>query len=174
MAAPTGLRGRAGPVKEGPQVVVGVDVGPRGQEVDPEAQVPGQVQGVRQDRAAGPGRPLKQGRLRLAQTHKVVTAVGSRPQHHLGLAGREHRSRLRYHRGREVGDVAAPQQYGAETGREAPGEGPGHAVSQIRPLLGEEVGPGRRYPAKKVQGRGGTKGHGQAHFRRPDHFIQDI
>ena len=61
-AAPTGLRGRAGPVEEGPQVVVGVDVGPGGQEVDPEAQLPGQAQGVRQDRAAGPGRPLKQGR----------------------------------------------------------------------------------------------------------------
>ena len=41
-------------------------------------------------------------------------------------------------------------------------------------LLGEEVGPGRRQPAKKALGRWGTEGHGQAHFRHPGHFIQDI
>jgi hypothetical protein len=64
MAAPAGLRGRAGPVKKRPQVVAGVDVGPGRQEVDPETQLPGQAQGVREDRAAGPGRPLEQEGLR--------------------------------------------------------------------------------------------------------------
>ena len=142
--------------------------------MDPETQLPGQVQSVRQDRAAGPGRPLEQAGLGLGQTHQVVAAVGGRPQHHLGPAGRQHFHGLRHHRGREVGDVAAPEQNGAETRGKAPGEGPGHAFSQIRPLLGEEVCARRRQAAKKGLSPRGAEGHGQAHFRHSGHFFQDI
>ncbi len=173
-AAPSRLRGRAWQVKERPQVVIGVDVGPGGEEVDPEAQVPGQVQGVGQDRGTGPGRPLEQAGLGLGKAHQVVAAVGSRPQDHLGPAGRQHFPGLRHHCGREIRDVAAPEQYGAKTGGKAPGEGPGHALSQIRPLLGEEVRARRRQAAKKSLSLQGAEGHGQAHFRHPEHFFQDI
>ena len=142
--------------------------------MDPEVQLPGQAQGVREDGAAGPGRSLEQAGLGLSQPHQVVPAVGSRPQHHLGPAGRQHLFGLRDHRGREVRDVAAPEQDGAETGGKAPGEGPGHALSQIGPLLGEEDCPGRRQAAKPDLSLRGTEGHGQAHCRHPGHFFQDI
>jgi rSAM/selenodomain-associated transferase 2 len=142
--------------------------------MDPEAQLPGQTQSVRQDRAAGPGRPLEQAGLGLGQTYQVVAPVGGRPQHHLGLAGCQHFPGLRDQRPREVGDVAAPEHHGAETRGKAPGEGPGHAFSQIRPLLGKEVRARRRQAGKKDLSPGGTEGHGQAHFRYAGHFFQDI
>jgi rSAM/selenodomain-associated transferase 2 len=161
-------------MQERQQVGIGVNVGPAGEEVDLEGQLPGQSEGVREDHAAGPDQPLEQESLRRIEAYQVVAAVGGGPQHHLGLAGRQHLLGLRHHCGREVRDVAPPQHYGAKTGGKAPGEGPGHALSQIRPLLGEKVGAGRRQAAKKDPSLRRSEGYGQAHFRQPGHFLQDI
>jgi rSAM/selenodomain-associated transferase 2 len=142
--------------------------------MDRQTPLPGGFKGGRQDRAAGPGRSLKQAELRLAETYQVITAIVGRPQDYLAMSAFQRFFGLHHHGSREIRSIAAPEHDRAKTGFETVGAGPGHALAQILPVLGKEINPRRGQGLEKAPSLRRAEGQGQPHLRHPAHFFQDI